>query len=520
MGIYIHLNILPDRIDPQAWRNAYLESVQLLQKWPPGILGLRSETVGSAERLIYSSRIEHEITDDKKRYWKVEGDQESRQFGETFEIYYDMDAYGSYRMGREKDPDESILDNLLGERCSVGYTVFSSKTQGMPYHFIILAVGMLFEDAFPQAALVAGDITLGQARNAQQIIKELLNKDVSLPLCADPERLLLGVLREGANADRLMHVLNGFYGNTAEVIRIMQKHVSPDMLRQCYAKRLSDRPEPNTLGFEGFVIDWLNATNDLPTLIEMACLDEDGPKADPVKVAKSLVSTWLTIDPAVAQQFSDPPAKDDDLQTIDDMFRMVYMRMAGLQGRSTQYHVDEETLLSEFKKLFPQHAEQFDQIVAKRHAELQKNLAGLSDQMKQIESLTKSPQKEERFTLKDLKGLKKFDPIPEGLSKILDDLASSMHTGVANLLGIEPELALKTPDEIRFMIYTLSSKFFFPLTEAGWQWIDQTSDKVILLIILLMLTNRNQELSFVNFKKYLLEHPDILTEVSRRIEKM
>ena len=260
MGIDVNLYILPERLDPHTWHTIYDESVALLKGWPLDILGLRREQVEGVNRLVYSSNIERKQQEIKKRHWKVEGDQQSLLFAETFELYYDLDRYlpRSPHVSRE---EVSLLQNLEMMHAA-GTSVFDSKTQGYPYHEAMLAVAMLVEDAFPNAAIVTGNITLSQVRKSHKLIMEILGKNVQHPLCVDGERLFPAITHETDGVAGLRRFLIAF-SNSEEAIRIMQQHVSPLLLRQCYAQCIKEWSEPGTLGFQKNCMNWLNATDDL-----------------------------------------------------------------------------------------------------------------------------------------------------------------------------------------------------------------------------------------------------------------
>ncbi|MBF0462441.1 MAG: hypothetical protein HQL87_13735 [Magnetococcales bacterium] len=520
MGIFVNLNIFPERINPEAWRSAYLESLRLLQAWPAKILGLRKETVGSHERLTYSSNFEHHPDEWEKRHWKVEGDQESCQFGETFELYGDLNRYSRPAEVIERDQDP-LLTNLE-TRCGAGRTIFDAKTQGLPYHYAVLAVAMLMEDAFPQAALASGDITLAQAIRAQQTIREVLGKEVALPIAVDGERLLQEYTRQVGMENGLQRFLNCYQGKSEGALRIAADCVDPSLLHRCYAIHLTQRPEPETLGFRRFCQSWMNATADVSALIDMASLHEAGPQVDPVKLSAALVGTWLTVPPGIFAFFPHPDENKVESPTIDDWLQDSMIRMAGLQGINTRAHVGVEALLAEFQKLFPAQFEEIRKTVIQEHGKLLDKLKQLDQQSADLVQGTmdgQTPDKQPSFNFNDLRNIESSASLSDEVANVLDGLAQALRTGIRRMQESAPEMATHGPEQIRAYIYRVSQQRHIALTERGWRWIDQETDANILLIVLFLISIQDNSMTFTDLREILLECPVVLAAVRDRMAK-
>ncbi|MEO5331102.1 MAG: hypothetical protein H7839_03700 [Magnetococcus sp. YQC-5] len=518
MGIFVNLNIFPERINPEAWHSAYLESLRLLQAWPSKILGLREETVGGHERLTYSSNFEHHPDEWKKRHWKVEGDQESCQFGETFELYGDLDRYSRPAEVIERDQDP-LLTNLE-TRYGAGYTVFDAKTQGLPYHYAMLAVAMLMEDAFPHAALASGDITLAQAIQAQQTIREVLDKEVVLPIAVDGERLLQEYIRQVGVENGLQRFLNYYQGKSEGALRVAVGCIEPSLLHRCYAVHLTQRPEPRTLGFHGFCQSWMNAVGDVSALINMASLHEAGPQVDPVELAAALVGTWLTVPPGTFDFFPSPDENEIESPTIDDWLQDSMMRMAGLQGMNTRAHVSVETLLAEFQKLLPARFEEIRKTVIQEHGKLLDKLKQLDQKSADLVRSTmngQTPDKKSSFNFDALRNMDPSEPLSDEMVSVIDGLAKALQMGIQRLLASAPKMATHGPEQIRKVIYRVSHECHMALTERGWQWIDQETDANKLLIVLFLISIRENSLVFTDFREILLECPEVLAAVRDRM---
>ena len=517
MGIFINLNIFPERIDPGAWRSVYLESMRLLQIWPARILGLRKETIGGHERLTYSSNFEHYLDEWEKRHWKVEGDQESCQFGETFELYGDLGRYSRPAEVIERDHG-SLLANLETGH-GVGRAVFDAKTQGLPYHYAILAVAMLMEDAFPHAALASGDITLAQAIKAQQTIRELLGKKVALPIAVDGEHLLQDYTRQVGIENGLQRFFTFYHGEDA--LRIAANRVEPYLLHRCYAVHLTQRPDPKTLGFRKFCQVWMNATADVSALIDMASLHEAGPQADPVELSEALVGIWLTVPPETFPFIPSPDENKIESPTIDDWLHDSMLRMAGLQGMNTRVQVGMEALLVEFEKRFPSQFKEIREAVIQNHSKLLDKLKKLdqeSARLVQGEMGGQIPDKQPSFSFDDLLNIKPSESLPDDAASVLDELAKALQTGVRRMLESAPEVAAHSPEQIRALIYRVSYQWHMALTERSWQWIDQETNANMLLIVLFLISIQEHGMIFTEFRELLLENPTVFAALRDRIK--
>jgi hypothetical protein len=92
------------------------------------------------------------------------------------------------------DPPSDLLLRVLAtqeppyERKGLRW-LLGNKTQGKPFHWLVLAIAMLIKHRLPHAALAGGDFTPEQAREAQAHLRAILGETIPLPLCARPKRL-------------------------------------------------------------------------------------------------------------------------------------------------------------------------------------------------------------------------------------------------------------------------------------------------------------------------------------------
>ncbi|MCA9710244.1 MAG: hypothetical protein KDK70_30675 [Myxococcales bacterium] len=182
MGVSIHVIVDPTCIARAVWERVYHETVDILRGWPdPPLRPVRREVAG-VDVVVYTRDVVVE------HGWHICGDATSRRLGESIEL---SSVLG---VDRPRTPPSDLLARILASReppyDAQGLEwLLGNKTQGKPFHALVLAVAMLIEHRLPQAALVGGDFTPDEARAAGARVQEILGEEISLPLCAEPERL-------------------------------------------------------------------------------------------------------------------------------------------------------------------------------------------------------------------------------------------------------------------------------------------------------------------------------------------
>ena len=230
MGIYVSLDIFPDRIDADAWRTYYEDTLRFLRAFPEGtVVDSRQETVGRFKRWVYNRDIERDANDPTQRRWRIVGTLEGLKTAEDFDLWADLQAYR--RQNREDSTGANILDTATQSHAKGARRVFDAKTQGEPYHFALLAIATLAEWRFPGSALAGGVIDSGQAEQARALLRDLLGEAGPLPLLTDPARLYPTILASGqgvAAVDRFMDLYRGEQGEGLAAAGRVQQAVAVD----------------------------------------------------------------------------------------------------------------------------------------------------------------------------------------------------------------------------------------------------------------------------------------------------
>jgi len=91
-----------------------------------------------------------------------------------------------------------LAGNTLGptDLCNL----FGAKTQGLPYHVLIVALGLLVENALPGTAVVYGELSPHDGDQARRGLASILGEHFELPVVMDVDRIrrrLVGTMEAG-----------------------------------------------------------------------------------------------------------------------------------------------------------------------------------------------------------------------------------------------------------------------------------------------------------------------------------
>jgi len=103
MGVYVLSQIVPERIEPEAWHALYLRTLAFLSDCPLPLMGLRRVRGSRVDRRVYSRVLEHDAGDPGRRHWHAVGDFESMEQGESFVLYAErlLERISRYLKGKD-----------------------------------------------------------------------------------------------------------------------------------------------------------------------------------------------------------------------------------------------------------------------------------------------------------------------------------------------------------------------------------------------------------------------------------
>lgn len=518
MGVYVELKVTGQYIPEKEWAAVFDETVTLLKARKA--MGLRRETVTyqglpEIERTVYSKDIEYEVHDPARHHWQVLGDAETFLTADTFTMYRSRQVFGAYAPP-EGNPDiiRDLIQEVEDDR-EICHSVFGAKTQGALYHFLMLAVGMLVEDRFPEYAVVSGNIDRYQAIRAQEMIREVLGREVVLPIVTDWPRLIQRIqkYRSGVAA---LNVFDQIVRDDArrdgkERCQAIAANVPQQIFQQWVLQELEKCASPSENDALNLFIDWLNAGFDVKTLLELACVHDAGPQFDPVEVVQELISTlWLTVELDIRKPFTVFQKPKGDVDQVAFQFGNAMFDIIGNKGRTLEVFLPRDELLKHIRQLFPEQMEQVRHLAIKAHKDATHKLETIGEAVqstrKEIEEFDK---KEALADSRILFSLAETDEMSKPCVMMLAGIAFSIHVYEKHIRTNKrlKEVFVNDPDinKCRLAITHILNERDFHLTDQAWRWIDLETDFKLLKSLGILSMIKDPKQAFRNAMRSVFE---------------
>jgi hypothetical protein len=191
MGIHVHLAVRADGASEAAWPRIYARARRVATQWTPRPLALAWRQIGAVRVAQYVQDLETAAG------LHFVGDAWTLATGESFVFPARLEG-GGWRHGRARPPARPEEDVLVAvarqcepeaERLAPWYHLLGAKTQGLPYHTLMVALGLLVEDALPGAAVVYGEVSARDCEEARLGLAAILGEEPALPVIVDAARL-------------------------------------------------------------------------------------------------------------------------------------------------------------------------------------------------------------------------------------------------------------------------------------------------------------------------------------------
>ena len=296
MGVCLDLDILPCSIEPRAWTKAWDDSLRLLRAHPSRLVGLDSKEHGQGTRLVYTRELERRAQT-PEWHWHVVGDRRSGLVGESVLLYRDLRHYEDGGRPRRAKGDAAVelrkRDLEVASRNPLAPVFDNVKTQGHPYHEALVAVVSLLEHCLGSAAFASGDLDATMTRRACTWAGKVLGRKIELPVCFRPDALfqrLEGHFEGDALLDTCI-ALNA--GPEDEMIMTLVSRVDRGALERWFARGLEEHAhgeDANELRLDQAFATWFRATDDLDSLVSLACVHEAGPRMSPADLARAVTA--------------------------------------------------------------------------------------------------------------------------------------------------------------------------------------------------------------------------------------
>lgn len=512
MGVYIGLDIITNRIDALKWEAVYKETLQLLQAYP--FADLITEDVDGLQRVVLDKAKEQYENDHGEtiRYWKTCGDLDTKEMGETFQLYGNINRYIPV-------PTAMLMDDIVmtyAAENEQGYrTVFYAKTQGKDYHMYILGISMLIESRFPEEACVFGNITKQQAQKAENWVNSILDKPVSLPVRIDYESLFQRLQKIEDETERLQAFYNlAISDDKGELDTFVKKHLGEKVLIMYLTNELSSYNSPTQLGAKMILIRLLNIGVSIETLCNIFCINSDGPKYEPSEFVNALCSTWVFV-PLEKRSCMDIFKRPSDLpHTVESDFGTMFLDIY-FTGRHTTRYIPFQTVSSLLISKFDIQGQQ--EFLSKQYEEIYDVLAAKEEELNKIQM--EYNQKIDGCIITEYEELIHWDKdavVSESLRTAIETLSERKRAVMKVMKDIITQIVGESNDRARYikLIVGMTQETNIVLTKAAWNWIEAENVDVLQTLLCLLSTSKNSEVSSEVRKVYraMMENRDLFYE--------
>jgi len=486
MGVYVNLHIMPEKIDPRAWAEMYDLSLEIIRNYPDTpAAGMSWKKKSHYTVLLYSRDLEEEVHAPSERRWHVVGDMESGLMAESFMLFRDLANYrdsGHFPKKPGTKPRDILAELSLDEGTGA-CDVFSSKTQGHPYHYSMLAVGMLVESLFSPYACVTGDINRAQAERVIREAGRLAGPRLQLPVCTVAE-VLLARLAPFHQGEKLVEAAQDLYlGDRDTLWRALGAFMDSESLARSMKKMLNDYTSPDQIGFISLMTDWLNATKDAERLASMICLEADGPLFPADAFVRALISTWITTKPEHFSFLEPLQRPEDQAETVGDQLASIFTDMI-FTGKDISLHIPPGELAEKMARVFPEQGKTLASIITE---ETEKNIAALRKQSALLRERRARPAAEamalpdgENSSYEDRKSIE----VLRRRFKALREACIKQHSFTEKLPGRKV---------LWRAIVRYAAAQQIDVREDAWTWIDREEDPQILLFLLILASDSSMD---------------------------
>lgn len=279
MGISIRL-VISSHVSKERWQAVYDETLRLAKKLHLADIE-EKEIHGHVVNCLVPCK---EIELYGKKGWRTAADYICGDHAESFffpkELYEPQSLYEPKTSEANNKPSDILLylansiylielENSIDD-CQ---EIWGDKTQGKTYHLSLLAIGCLVQDRLGDDAIVVGDITAGQCREAVQKINNFLKTPIQVPCQCEPDRWLERIARIPAdNIVRLKIALGLYHGSQNSAFGEKLRKVIPHEVLLQYWREDFASYTIRTVGYYQSLKNYLTMGFDIGKLCELVPL--------------------------------------------------------------------------------------------------------------------------------------------------------------------------------------------------------------------------------------------------------
>lgn len=377
-----------------------------------------------------------------------------------------------------------------------------------------------------------GDINCQQAERVVAWTETVLHRRLELPIVTDArrlwQRLVAAYPHQPAQAVRRFFALYADGHHAAwQALLGLERGPDPDSLRGVFESQLEPSQSLHARGAVQLLVALCEADANISRTVDWVCGSD--PNGQPARFAaeellEALCGCWLTIPLHERDGLEGFRAPPQALANIDDTFGQVFAVLAGAPIIVDLY-LDEEAVLAEFARRWPERKERFREIIRSR---TERQCQSLLEWRTKLDALRTAPPDPDGFVAEPtawspLEEENPWEPAAEFIRAEIERQRrdTNAREEIARLLGQQMAQALKKNQTLGIQlkakhreglleqIYASSSRHGFALSEAAWQAIEQqaTVEELRCLAILALIPER--EINFWHWRNHILESPDL-----------
>lgn len=494
MGIHVVLDIDPRGIQEAAWAAVYEETRALLEAWQPRLMGWGTRLVEGVRVPLYARSLHHEAAQPEQVHWAVTGDRDSLRTAECQSLYRDLRHYSRQLEEDGEEAEDILIATARLEREHTGgpVRVFGDKTQGCPYHFAVLAAGMLVEERLAPYAMVWGDFDRGQAEEARRLAAPILGRELPLPVRVDSARLIER-LRGHYPEEELPGAFERlFLEELAEEFEsLLQAFPGEEGSARHWQRLLAQYEEPSAPGALRLLMAWLNTGRELREACRLACLDPRGPRFPPEAFADALAETWVAIPRSVREPIDVARKPRGASETVHSLMGYTMLDMGAL-GRHLRIHLQPVALLAELSAAFGEQGPRLAARLQEKSAELEGQVREVVTGVARLSAEAEAAGDDYTEFLPTLRSMEDMGPTQRTCVQAVTWKGATVLQGLRK----DPQAVglLATPSEARRVLARTLSHNAPVLTEDAWDWLVSEHDMEVLTWAVTLATMRDRDL--------------------------
>ncbi len=514
-GVFLYVS---PTVSSEAWLHAWNECLLLAKHFPLHLVARGKRNSDFGPQTVWSRKLTE--TDDNGEFLHFEGDEQTHKAYGEFRLYRTFGSVKAVPFSIDQDPlsKQSATEETIDEEAFGGHRIAAS-TEGYPYHYAILAIGMLVESRFPRQAFVfAHNINLQKCIWVRDWANSVLEKPIHLPVCVNPSALWNRL--EGLDIpDSLLYeqFLKIFCDHPSQNIRWLLAHSRQRTIRWC-AEKLRNQ---DLRGFfaRDDVGHFLEGSGSVETLIELIRernnISYQDEQIDLKYLIGFLTSHFITFTPdsrEVVASFT--RVMDESTDALSNFSRMMFKMMGA--PKLFNFYIPREELIDIFSAQEPENRESFDEIVRDEEEKAGQELQKLRDQADELLARQKR-----EFTLEE-----PFAP-PENFQQFLaneadyhknrkQDIEDFIHKKkplwddlLTGLLKEELIRISDAPQQLIVLLFSCMTSGNIVIVESAARQIEQMTDAALLRKLVAVAAGSEPHFGYPREAQKILETPEL-----------